>query len=277
MSKHKRKTMPINYLKHRELNKAYYTKDKNKALQILLEAEKAFPNETRGIDGAYLCGISYTEDEKTEILENRHKNEDYNHLQERGFAYYGNSFESYKNYLMVEIYIDNLIETANKASKDNHETFIYLLLDEVAKIHKDVLKDRFLDTIFEGEYNNYIADKLQEKIDEVSKSKYKPIDEQLRELISKPLTWNANKNTIGTLFGLLKDKGIVTGTAKDISKALSGMFANLSETTLMDNVNLSVNTSQQSNKYDTETERILKTEWLPMLEKQIKKDKKKTP
>ncbi|MFA7444537.1 MAG: hypothetical protein WCY89_01190, partial [Flavobacteriaceae bacterium] len=78
--------------------------------------------------------------------------------------------------------------------------------------------------------------------------------------------------SIGTLFGMLHNANIITGTKEDLIKAVSSMFGNLSESTTKDNVNLKVNSNDNKTLYDVETEKLI-TGWVKYLKSTTKPQK----
>lgn len=262
MSQYKQASFPIKTLQQRELEKAYYTKDKKKALHILILAEQSFSDGKKAVDGDILGSHSYSETEKQKILKNKHaeKESEFFKLQQKGFRFFGNSFESYKNILLVDIYVTDIIKNAVHSEPNSLEHQIYNLLDKMAEVHIEVLRDPFLDELFIDEYNSYIVDKLQEHIKTIAKHNYKPIEGTIKKITTRPLKWNADKNAFGTLFGMLYQAGIISGEKEDIIQGLSAMFDGLNENTLMDDLSFKHN-------YDEETEAILKI-WISALTKQ---------
>lgn len=180
---------------------------------------------------------------------------------------------SFKRELEIECYLLDIFDKADELAKTDEFKSICYLIDEKYTHHVNIFDNLKDDHLYNREYNDLIFDLLQNKINEISKIEPIPISDLIRTVTKKPLVWNANKNTIGTLFGVLYQNGIITGTNDNICKGLSALFSNLSETTLKDNLNLKINANDNKTLYDTATETLLK-DWIQYLKNQ--KEKKDT-
>ena len=107
---------------------------------------------------------------------------------------------------------------------------------------------------------------MQLKINDILKNNEppQPITE-LIQLNKKPLYWNANKYSLGTLFGLLHQHNIITGSKADIIRVLAGSFQNVSKATLKDNLNFKKNEDEGKNYFCIDTPDLL-TDWIAFLE-----------
>ncbi|GIJ97823.1 hypothetical protein CAPN001_23920 [Capnocytophaga stomatis] len=164
---------------------------------------------------------------------------------------------SYKRELEICVYVENIYKKAKKIfEKDKYEAICYII-DEKYKYHTNVLDNKKDDYIFRYQYNQIIFDMLDYIIKELLKIEVLPASNLIQQSIKKTLSWNAQKNIIGTLFGLLYKVGAIQGTKTDLIRGLSAMFSNLSESTLKDNIDLKENENEAKIKYDTETEYLL--------------------
>jgi hypothetical protein len=266
MSSYKQKTVRVRTLQQRELLKAQYTENKKEALKILIDAEKQYKNETLTIDGGFICGFDYTELEQTKILNDKHTEiSKFIEIQKRGFSYFGSAFDSYKLRLTVDIYVMDLIE---QTKDDDIDKNIYNLIDKLVTVHKNIFNNNFLDTIFEGEYNGYISDKLQDEINKISKIEYEDIKETLTKRVKKPLKWNADKDTLGTLFALLYKAKIITGSKADLNRTLTTIFSNLKYDSIKKNLELSKSEKEAKIYHDTETIELVYN-WIEYLKNQL--------
>lgn len=245
----------------KELNKTYYIKDKKQRLSKVRE----------------LLNIPKKTHKNPVIIEVS----EYNLIFENGFEGYTKELEknadnlfyntwvekSNKRSLEIEIYLLEIYENADTLQKKSEYDAICYLIDEQFKIHKNILDEPKADVIFRAQYNCIICELILKKIREINTLEIEDIRESIQKTVKKPLTWNAQKNTIGTLFGMLLQNGIITGTLPDVSKGLTALFSNLSESTLMDNLNLKINSADNKTLYDTETETLLK-DWIECLKNQ---------
>lgn len=249
---------------YRELEKTRYIKDKREQLKKVRELLK-FENSN---------GVHVERGEMIDFKKLGFKTFEA-YLQEKSNGMFFNVWVevSIKRELEIECYLLDIFDKADELAKTDEYKAISYLIDEKYKNHTGVFDKQKADCIHNDEYNDLIFDLLQNKINEISKIETIPIGDTIRKVTRKPLIWNANKNTIGTLFGVLLQNGMITGTNDDISKGLSALFSNLSESTLKDNLNLKINSNDDKTLYDTETETLLK-DWIEYLKKQ--KTKKTT-
>lgn len=249
----------------KELNKTYYIEDKTERLKKVREILNNHKNKPT---------IS---------------NNDLNGWENNGFSDY-DSFVKYKakhnenmffgcwvelsnkRVLEIEVYVLERYQNAeNIATSDIYGAISYLI-DEQFTYHKGVFDNIKDDFIFREQYNMLIYDLLQKKINELYKTEFEDIREVITKATKKPLIWNAKKTSIGTLFGMLHNAKVITGTKQDLIKAVSSMFGNLSESTIKDNVNLKVNTNDRKTLYDVDTEKML-TDWVKYLKDTTKQQK----
>lgn len=164
---------------------------------------------------------------------------------------------SYKRELEICVHVENIYKKAKKIfEKDKYEAICYII-DEKYKYHTNIFDNKKDDYLFRYQYNQIIFDMLDCVIKELLKIKVLPANDLIKQSIKKPLSWNAQKNIIGTLFGLLYKTGAIQGTKTDLIRGLSAMFSNLSENTLKDNIDLKENENEAKIKYDTRTEYLL--------------------
>ena len=183
---------------------------------------------------------------------------------------------AYKRELEIFCYLQD-IKTKLHEYKNDFEKTCYLIEQQHTE-HTGIFDNKKEDYVFRDEYRAIIWDVLQYEIDLINNKKDVSIREQteteiqtaIKTAIKKPLQWNADKNTIGTLFGLLHEKKIIQGTKTDIVKVLATAFNNLSEKTLTDNVSLKINTAENKTKYDTDTVEKL-SDWVNHLKTQLPK------
>ncbi len=170
----------------------------------------------------------------------------------------------------LQIYLDDILKEADeKAQTDVYKAICYLI-DEKHKLHRGILDEGKADLLLREEINAIIFDCLQLKINEISQQQppepqpYAPI------IPKKPFKWNANKKSLGTLFGVLFNHGIITGNKEDFKKQLVTLFEGVpSVSYLNDLIYLSTNKDDPNTpvpKYCKETEEQL-TEWIEFLQK----------
>lgn len=246
---------------YRNLNKAQYIPDKIEQQERIRELLKD-PKDTSGYVAPRQPQKTY-EDLGFDTYDEMQKH------QNSGMIFNNWVWVSYKRFLELENHITERLQQADTLADDQYMAICFLI-DQQYNYHTGIFDDPQADYIFSGEYNQFIYDVMQLKINEIAKLKTAPIDKVMREIVKKPLKWNADKQIIGTLFGVLKDAGIVEGTQKDIAKGLSGLFSNLSESTLLNNLKLKENTTENKVYYSKETERIVKGELLDYIKGTVK-------
>lgn len=171
---------------------------------------------------------------------------------------------SNKRKLEIEFFIETLYNEMDRLNTNYDK--ICFLIDQQYKEHKGVFDHEKSDFLYREQYSSLIFDILQKKINEISNTNFKKLREPVKSTLKKPLIWNAQKNTIGTLFGLLSKNGFIQGNDTDIIRGLTDMFDNLSEHSLADNVGLKVKRSEAKTNYDKQTAELLK-DWLNYLKK----------
>lgn len=154
----------------------------------------------------------------------------------------------------IEVYIEDIINLVNEFTDETQQ--INYLIDEMFKYHRDILDEPKADLAFRHEINALIFKCLQIKINEINTTPIMDIGVQVANAQNRYLQWNAQKNIIGTLFGLMYKSGAIKGSKADLARAICAMFPNLSENTLMDNINLKIDEAESKTKYDTETEKM---------------------
>ena len=232
----------------KEFKKVYYIEDKKQQLKRIRELEST---KSRHYESPIIISniefdifengiLGFTEYQKSN--------------QERMF--YGVYDKAYKRQIELEVYLLEIIENSNKLKNDFDK--ICYFIDEQFKIHKNVFDEPKKDMIFRIQYNCIIFEQLQKEINTISKKPIIDLSTQIQQSQNKSLEWNAQKTTIGTLFGLLYNIGAIKGTKTDLSKGLNALFPNLSINTLNDNISLKINDTENKYLYDIEAEKILK-------------------
>jgi hypothetical protein len=248
----------------KELNKTYYIKDKK---QRLLKVRELLHLKKPSHKNPVIIEIS----EYNLIFENGFEGYTKELKKNADSLFYNTWVESSnKRALEIEVYILEIYENADTIQKKSEYDAICYLIDEQFKIHKNILDEPKADVIFRAQYNCIICELILKKIREINTLEIEDIRESIQKTVKKPLTWNAQKNTIGTLFGMLHNAGIIQGSKADLIRGLVSLFSNLSETTLKDNVNLKINTNENKILYDEETETKLK-DWIAYLSKPTRK------
>lgn len=239
-----------NYEIQKEFTKTYFIEDKNTRL-----------TKVRGLIQEYKKEL-----QSRKVVENEEINKTFGGYNEysKAVSEKGSLFEniwvelSNKRRLELECYVLNLFVKADEiVNKSCVYDAIEYLIDEQFKIHKGVVDEPETDIIYRAEYNRIICELINKKIAEINKIPITELPEQIQNVINRGLSWNAQKNIIGTIFGLLYKANAIKGTKEDLSKGLCAMFPNLSISTIKDNLNLKINTSESKTLYDTETEKLL--------------------
>ncbi|WKS95892.1 hypothetical protein [Riemerella columbina] len=179
---------------------------------------------------------------------------------------------SIKRETELQIYLDDKLKEADKkAETDIYEAICYLI-DQKHTLHKDILDEGIADLLLRDEINAIIFDCLQLKINKIS-DQQPPEPQPFAPIIpKKPFKWNSNKQTLGTLFGVLFNRGIIEGNASDFQTQILALFENApAKTTLADNINLKVSDGRA--KYCENTEVLLK-DWITFLKEKTTKTKK---
>lgn len=201
------------------------------------------------------------------------------------FSYYSDYIEAYKEDELffnidvwisikreteLQVYLSDILKEADKKAQNNVYEAICYLIDEKYKLHTGILDEDKADLLFRDEINAIIFDCLQLKINEISQQQ--PPEPQPFAPVTpkKPFKWNANKKSLGTLFGVLFNHGIITGNKEDFKKQLVTLFEGVpSVSYLNDLIYLSTNKDDPNTpmpKYCKETEELL-TEWIEFLQK----------
>lgn len=249
---------------YRELEKARYIKDKRERLKKVRELLKDENNNGVHVERGGIIDFKKSGFQTFEAYTQKKSN---------GMFFNVWVEISIKRELEIECYLLDIFDKADELAKTDEYKAINYLIDEKYKNHTGLFDKETDDFIYNDEYNELIYDLLQNKINEISKTEIIPIGDTIRKVTKKPLTWNANKNTIGTLFGMLHSVGIIQGNKTDLVRGIGSLFSNLSEATLRDNINLTFKQSENKPLYDEETEKMLK-EWVSFLVEQKNKPRK---
>ncbi|OWP84996.1 hypothetical protein BWK59_02520 [Flavobacterium davisii] len=175
--------------------------------------------------------------------------------------------EEIRRIWMLEIYIEEIIETFSNIYKNDKYEGICYLIDEQYKVHKNVVSCLLEDVFIRAHVNYIIFEALEihlKSIDDISTEKAQEFIYKRKYKKKSSLKWNANKNSLGTIFGVLHDAGIIQGNKTELARELANMFNNLSETTLIDNIGLKTDKKNSKPKYDTKTEDLL-FDWIAFL------------
>lgn len=243
----------------REITKTYFIEDKKKRVEKmrdLLRGKDEFSIETHTTKNELPQYDKYFKNYK-EYVEELNKSMFYNVWVE----------VSTKRALEIEVYVEDIYNKADELNKENSYSAFSYLVDEQYKEHTGIFDNEKSDFVFKEQYNQIIYDLLNNKIKALYELKYN--SEFAREIEfyttqRKPLVWNASKTSLGTLFGLLHSRKIISGTLTDVQRGLMSMFNNISESTLKDNLSLKINTAENKTLYDTKTEALLK-KWIDEL------------
>jgi hypothetical protein len=242
---------------NRDLTKTYYIKDKNDRLTKVRSLLKG-NDDTRST-------ISVTTPELPNWQEFDFKDvSDFLKKQNSSMFLKVWSEVSNKRKLEIEVYAEKIFNESEKLENDFEK--ICYLIDQQYNRHKGVFDHPKSDFLYCQQYNELLYDIFQNKINEVSKTNDLELRQQVKSSVRKPLVWSAQKNSIGTLFGVLYKNGIIKGHKTDIVRGLSDMFDNLSSSSLTDNVNLKVNVNEAKSNYDKTTTELL-NKWIEYLEK----------
>ncbi len=245
----------------KQLNKTYYIQDKKERLK---QVRNLLKNNIDTEHNTYVSKGNIPNWEKHGFK----SLDEYYELQNESMFYNIWVEVSNKRALEIEVYVQTIYGKAENLLQSNEYDAICCLIDEQFKSHKKVFDDPKSDYAFRFQYNQLIYDLLQKKINEIVKT---PVDDiRLTINTKKPLIWNAKKTSIGTLFGMLYNSEIISGTKEDLKRALTSMFSNLSENTLHDNLNLKIVKNENKILYDTKTEDQLK-DWVKYLKSTMKK------
>ena len=171
---------------------------------------------------------------------------------------------SNKRKLEIEVFIYSIYNEMNKL-QDKYEKICFLI-DQQYKEHTGIFDHEKSGFIFKEQYSGLIFDILQKKINEISKTSIEVLRNPVKSTIKKTLVWKAQKNTIGTLFGVLYKNGFIKGNKTDIVRGLTDMFDNLSKDSLIDNINLKKYEIENKIKHDKKTIELL-SEWVKHLKK----------
>lgn len=186
---------------------------------------------------------------------------------------------SIKRELEIKTYLDDIITKANEIAKDETEyqySVICYLIEQKYKWHEGILDVPKDDYIFREEINQIIFDYLQLKINEISQRKPPEQTEFIARVPKKPFKWNANKKSLGTLFGVLFNHGIIEGNKVDFRRQLEALFDEAPSFAYSnDLISLSSDKSDPENpkpKYCKKTEDLL-ADWVEFLQSNPTKQK----
>jgi hypothetical protein len=246
-----------NWKQNKEFTKTYYINDKKNRLNKVRELLKG------------------NNDLKSKVTVTSPKIEDWQKYNFKGFEDYLKAKQKSMFYsvwvevgnkrkLEIEVYVETIFNKLNDL-KTNFDK-IDFLINQQYKEHNGIFDHEKSDFIYKEQYSGLIYDILQNKINEISNTSIEALRNNVKSTLIKPLIWKPNKNTIGTLFGVLYNNGFITGHKTDIVRGLTDMFSNLSASTLTDNVNLKINSSEVKKLYSEETIELL-SEWIEYLKK----------
>lgn len=251
---------------HKNLEKAFYIPD-------IIQKREELRKWTKNIQEAWDEDNTYRDTKPEEW--------------KKYFSYYSDYIEAYKEDKLffnidvwisikreteLQVYLDDILKEADKKAQNNVYEAICYLIDEKYKLHTGILDEDKADFLLRAEINAVIFDCLQLKINEIS-NKQPPEPQLFTPVIpKKPFKWNSNKQALGTLFGVLFDRKIITGNVSDFQTQLLALFENApSPNTLKDNVNLKVSDGRY--KYCEKTE-VLLLDWIDFLKSKTTKTEK---
>lgn len=232
---------------NKEASKANYLSDPAKRLEVLTNLTK------------------YSDDTKARVYVSRPQMpdwqgagydsiEDFFRIQQYGIFVNVSSLVSNKRRLEIELYLTNIFNQSDEIlNRESDYKAICYLVDWQYKSHTKVLSDVKSDLAFRQQYRPLIYDFLQLKINAIHGAKLEDVGKVVKEATKKALKWNGKLSAIGTLFGMLHEEGVITGSKMDVARALSAMFGNLKESSVHDNVKLKVNKFEAKTYYDKET------------------------
>lgn len=176
---------------------------------------------------------------------------------------------SIKRETEIQIYLEEILKEADKKAETDTYKAICYLIDKKHNLHTGILDDGKDDLLLRDEINAVIFDCLQLKINEISQQQ-PPQPQPFAPIVpKKPFKWNANKKSLGTLFGVLFNHGIITGNKDDFKRQLITLFEGApSLSYLNDLINLSsdkTNPNEPVPKYCADTEELL-TDWIEFLQ-----------
>lgn len=229
-----------------EIGKAFYKarfitdkKEKRDELRRLLKAEKTTPKK-REVNQWQTVFNNYDDFEKYSA---------------NNTLFYGNDVNlSSKRLLEIEVYT---LERLKKLEDLKETEKVDFLINEMFKVHVNILDEPKADFVFRNEINALIFKVFETKLKELSKIEVMEFNEQMSKAVNRSLSWNAQKNIIGTLFGVLHEAKAIKGTKADMIKAICAMFPNLKESTIKDGVNFRVYKAENKYYYSRETKELL--------------------
>lgn len=249
---------------HKNLEKAFYIPD-------VIQKREELRKWTKCLEGVYRNANRHRDPTPEEWGKYFEDYLDYMEaLEEKdGLFFCIDVWTSIKRETELQIYLDDILKEADEKAQNNVYEAICYLIDEKHKLHKEILDEGEADLLLRDEINAIIFDCLQLKINEIS-NQQPPEPQPFAPVIpKKPFKWNANKKSLGTLFGVLFNHGIMTGNKSDFQKQLITLFEGVpSAGYFNDLINLSVEKTDPNNpapKYCKETEELL-TEWVEFLQ-----------
>ncbi|MES2388783.1 MAG: hypothetical protein V4543_12350 [Bacteroidota bacterium] len=211
--KYEPKGMPVKYDEYeREFEKTFYIKDKTARLAQMLKIEEARPPQLP--------------------VKDRPTKYDLGH----GFAY-GFEYEAERRKLQIEVKILELIEQAGINSKGDPAKEIELLINARYTEQKNLLLYDWENLYYADEYNDFIGDKIQDRIRELAAPETAAVEEAKGQSHAK-LKWKLGKNVLGTLFGVLLKTGAIEGSHAAVNSFILSAFDGFRKTSLEDNLKL---------------------------------------
>ncbi len=250
---------------YRELEKCLYIKDleqKNERLKELLNGNKQgtfFVRHNRN---------PYKSAEDLGITE-----QEYRSWKRQKMMKNANIWDIERRATALFCYTNKILKRAEDILKKTGNTYtaICYLIDERFKWHGNIFNNKIENYFFSEECTHFVFDVLQLKEVELSKLERPPL-EDFTLPTKKPITWNSKKKILGTLFGVLQQNGVISGTTTDIAKALAVLFEGESSTTLQKSIYLNPITDMETTKvfHDEQTVKMLAS-WIKYCKDNLKK------
>lgn len=244
------------------LEKAFYTPD-------VIQKREELRKWTKNLRGVWVNANKHREPKVEEWNKYFNCYLDYIEADKENLFFNIDIWTSIKRETELQIYLDDILKEADKKAETDVYKAICYLIDEKYNLHTGILDEGKADLLLRDEINAIIFDSLQLKINEISQ-KQPPEPQQFAPVIpKKPFKWNANKKSLGTLFGILFNHGIITGNKSDFQKQLITLFEGVPSVGYFnDLINLSADKTDPNKpvpKYCGETEDLL-AEWVEFLQ-----------
>lgn len=181
-----------------------------------------------------------------------------------------NKTEIHERYRKTGVSIKTFYERELNKRLSREFTYLDWLIEGnfPVNLNIDLTRLNFVDEMSELLTIKYIAELLEN-----DKELNQLADSAFANVTIKPMKWNANKNAIGTLFGLLLKEGIITSSKTNIARFLAKYFPELSEATLTDNIGLKTKQTEGKVLYNKDVEKETGA-LIRLLKEQVERRKK---